>query len=315
VRRAVTALLGIAALGAAGAAPTPAEAGFSGKNGRIYFESNLHREGLQTDIYSMTPRGTKMRRVRALPDDQNEPAVSPDGSRLSFWMWDEGCCPAVWQMNRRGGALSELADSTVSASPAYGAGGERIAYVDTTGIGPGLVFTGIFTVPADGGGSPSPLIADDGQRVRSPSFSADGSRVVYEQDDGTYEQPNWNIHVADANGTNRRRVTDWPGPELSPDIHPNGRRIVFAGKRGAASPGRRIEIYDVRIDGDRVRRLTRNGLADSDPAFSPDGKRIVWTRKLGTNRDIFKMRANGSNHHPLTRERRLVLAPDWATRR
>ena len=263
----------------------------------------------------MTQRGTKVRRVRALPDDQKEPAVSPDARGLSFWMWDEGCCPAIWQMNRRGGALSELADSTTPASPAYGADGERIAYVDTTGIGPGVVYSGIFTVPADGSGSPSPLIADDEQRVRSPSFSADGSSVAYAQDDGSYGDPNWNIYIADADGTNRRQVTDWPGPELSPDIHPNGRRIVFAGSRGAEAPWRRIEVYDVRVDGDRPRRLTRNRYADRDPDFSPNGKRIVWARKLGKNPDIFKMRANGSNRHPLTRWRRLALAPDWATRR
>ena len=292
-----------------------AAASFEGKNGRIYFESNRHNQGLQTDIYSMTPRGTKIRRVHARADDQNQPAVAPNGRALAFWEWDDGQDPAVWNLNRGAGPPFELASSSSLASPAFSADGERIAYVESSGGGPPPHPTGIFTVPADGTGSPAPLIADPGQRVASPSYSSDGSKLVYSQDDGSWEDgPDWNIYIADSDGGNREQVTDWPGVEQSPDIRPNGRRIVFAGKRAAAAPASRIEIYSVRTDGTDMRRLTRNKHADKTPDYSPNGKWIVWTRKRGKNPDIFKMRAHGAKHRALTRERRLVRSPDWAVK-
>ena len=308
----VSAMLG--ALLGSGLLAAAAPASFAGKNGLIYFDSNRHNEGLQTDIYSMTPRGTQIRRVRALEEDQNQPAVAPNGRDIAFWQWNDGMNPSVWNLEAGSGPPAELASSMWSAGPAFSADGETIAYIEGTGGGPANApYTGIFTVPADGSGAPAALIEDPEGRVESPAYSDDGTKIVYTQDDGSWEDgADWNIYIADADGTDRAQVTNWPGAEQAPDIRPNGRRIVFAGKRGADAPSSNIEIYSVRTDGSDMRRLTRNRRADADPDYSPNGKRIVWTRRLGENPDIFKMRAHGAKHRPLTRERRLVQAPDWA---
>jgi Tol biopolymer transport system component len=68
---------------------------------------------------------------------------------------------------------------------------------------------------------------------------------------------------------------------------------------GAAAPGfslvfaRDGEIY-VRSVAGAVRRLTRDGASDSFPAWSPDRKRIVFSRATRGDADIYVMRANGT---------------------
>ena len=61
--------------------------------------------------------------------------------------------------------------------------------------------------------------------------------------------------------------------------------------------------------GDRVRRLTRDRVADGMPAWSPDRKRIAFVR----NGNIHVMRADGTGIRRLTRGS-INLYPAWSPR-
>jgi Tol biopolymer transport system component len=86
-------------------------------------------------------------------------------------------------------------------------------------------------------------------------------------------------------------------------------RIVFErdpdGFRGPKDP----EIYSINFKGENPKRLTDNATGDTGPAFSADGKRIVYSggRKApgSYSADLFVMDANGSDKTRVTKERQI----------
>ena len=96
---------------------------------------------------------------------------------------------------------------------------------------------------------------------------------------------------------------------------PDGRKIAFMSDRETPSnptppafPGPDFEIFVMNADGSNPTQITFNDLDDEDPAWSPNGKRIVFQRDLDPVRgqadyDILTMKADG------TRERNLTNSP------
>ncbi len=97
---------------------------------------------------------------------------------------------------------------------------------------------------------------------------------------------------------------------------PDGKTIVFTSnrhaytdrlkaserKRLAADPAFFLDLYLMGADGGDVRRLTDSEGYDGEPAFSRDGKYIVWRRFLPKQNcaEIFSMQRDGSERRQLT---------------
>jgi Tol biopolymer transport system component len=101
--------------------------------------------------------------------------------------------------------------------------------------------------------------------------------------------------VAAAPQFSLRRITEMPGPELQPDISPDGRQIVFA----SAASGN-LDIYLLRVGGGRAINLTANNTSgDQQAAFSPDGEQIAF-RSERNGGGIFVMGATGESVRRVT---------------
>src|SRR4051794_30713256 len=78
----------------------------------------------------------------------------------------------------------------------------------------------------------------------------------------------------------------------------------FSGANGkiafAASGGTDMEIYSIDPDGSNRAQLTNNSVADVNPAWSPDGKKILFESDRVEVRSIYVMDANGSNQSRVT---------------
>ena len=91
------------------------------------------------------------------------------------------------------------------------------------------------------------------------------------------------------------RLTELPGPELQPDISPDGRQILFA----SAASGN-YDVYLLRVGGARPINLTQNSPSDdAQAAFSPDGERIAF-RSEREGGGLFLMGATGESVRRLT---------------
>lgn len=137
----------------------------------------------------------------------------------------------------------------------------------------------LYSVPADGG--PATMLVYSTGGLRWPSISPDGKRIGYGTGDslGSQDGP-WRIYVADADGTDARRVEATPeddsedGPWWSPD----GTRLAIVAGDGP----HRIGI--VPVDGDAPPVLSEpiEGATSLYPVWAPDGTSLlIWRESDG----------------------------------
>ena len=64
--------------------------------------------------------------------------------------------------------------------------------------------------------------------------------------------------------------------------------------------------------GKQAKKLTRNGVHDYAPAWSPNGKKIAFTTQRDGNPEIYVMNANGANPTRLTTNTVFDQKPAWS---
>jgi TolB protein len=92
-------------------------------------------------------------------------------------------------------------------------------------------------------------------------------------------------------------------------------RIAFSTGFDGMDPSRRSQIFTVHADGSDLRRLTHVGPRHHAvaPAFSPNGKRILYSSDVSGSFQIWVMNGDGSGKTQLTRTRRLEnTVPTWS---
>jgi TolB protein len=83
------------------------------------------------------------------------------------------------------------------------------------------------------------------------------------------------IFVMNADGSNKRQITDNGAANFAPFFHPDNKRIIFASNVGDAH-GRNFDLYVISVDGTGLTRVTFNETFDGFPMFTRDGKSLVF---------------------------------------
>jgi Tol biopolymer transport system component len=145
--------------------------------------------------------------------------------------------------------------------------------------------------------------ADSGWAVWKPG----GAKLAFDSNradpDPTDTRAINDIFKMNPDGTGVVKLTDSKAFNSGAGWSPDGRRIAFESNR-ADRPGR-FEIHVMDSDGTNVRRVTTlpaYAIFDLAPRFSPDGRRIVFTRYVVDNAvsALFTVRVDGGGLKRLT---------------
>lgn len=129
------------------------------------------------------------------------------------------------------------------------------------------------------------------------TWSPDSKNIAFTQYLGGEEQ----IYIMNEDGTQTRFLTEGGSPSWSPD----GTHIVFVRRLSKQPAG---DIYVVNKDGDDLRQITTNFLANR-PVFSPNGDLIAFvSNQVGHNFGIYIVKLDGSG---MTKLMSSLVFPNW----
>ena len=142
------------------------------------------------------------------------------------------------------------------------------------------------------GGTPQRLTRSDrDEREFFPSWSRDGSQIVFV----TWSDVNLGaIHTISARGGNSRAVTGEPGTYRRPQFSPDGRTIVFEKGSGGFLTSRNWSettgIFAIPASGGTMRRITQDG---GEPQFGASNDRLFLTVFEDNARQLISVDMNG----------------------
>ena len=141
------------------------------------------------------------------------------------------------------------------------------------------------------------------------SYSPDGKLIAFASNRNAYAEPMteaekkkfetdpaymMELFIMNADGTDVRQLTDFPGYDGGPFFSPDGKKICW---RRFAENGATAEIMTMDIDGSNQKTLTKMGVLSWAPFYHPSGDYLVFTtNKHGFgNFELYLVAADGKS--------------------
>jgi Tol biopolymer transport system component len=150
-----------------------------------------------------------------------------------------------------------------------------------------------------GQATPAPI-----QATPAPILTRQQKIVFISNRDGNSE-----IYSMNADGTNQTRLTNSPAEDKSPNLSPDGSKVLFIRERNDGSYW--SDYITMNADGTDQKILTNlvpsSRWISTQLGWSPDGSKLAYCAYLGSVRKIFVINADGSNRKEIG-----DLSPDKA---
>lgn len=259
--------------------------------GLIYFSSNLDTQANQ-ELYAVGTDGAGLRRITFSDTDNTDPALSPDGTRLTY-VTLTGTNYELRVVNAVGGRPSVLVQGAEAKSnPTWSPDGQAIVYETLEDSG----FSRLWRVGVDGGES---LPLTDGTfNAQSPSWSPDGEFIVYQSDaDGEI-----GLYIMSSDGKDAQQLSDTLGTDFNPSWSPLGDLIAFYSDRDGGG------LYTIRPDGTNVRVVVPIAEVDS-ASWLADGSGLVFCTRDSAQAQVYVIALSTGNLVNMTNNAALNRCP------
>lgn len=216
--------------------------------------------------------------ISTLAGSQRWPSLSPDGRQVAFVREAAGT-PQVWVRNLGGGNPIQITTGDLPAvRPRWSPRGDGIIYSMQGG--------GIWSVAP--GGAPRRIVEHGWNAELSP----DNERLVFER--------TGQILIASADGSGMRPLSNLPlvpyYGDAWPTFSPDGKWIaVFIGEEGRFG-----DYWVIPSHGGDARRLTNDFAEGGGPAWTPDGKFLVFPSARAGSVNLWRVAVSGGVPEALT---------------
>ena len=203
------------------------------------------------DIFTADLEGNQLEQLTFEPGYDAEATVSPKGDRMVFTSMRTGDLE-LFTMNLDGSDVRQI----------------------TSDLG------------YDGGAFFSPDGTKLIWRASRPTTEADIKEYKDLLAEGLVMPTSMELYVANADGTDVRKLTDLGKANWAPFFHPSGEKIIFASNH-QTERGFPFNLFMINLDGTGLTKITNDGTFDAFPVFSNDGKHLVFAsnRNNGGTRD------------------------------
>ena len=143
------------------------------------------------------------------------------------------------------------------------------------------------------------------------AVSPDGRKVAFSSDRSGKPM----VYVMDINGKNIRKLTNAGRYNSTPSWSPDGKHLTFASLDRAKGA---FDVMRISINGMKLERLTsarkKNGrwANNEDPAYSPDGRHILFVSDRTGRKQLYLVNPDGTNERRITHDSANYEKPKWS---
>lgn len=221
---------------------------------------DLKKDKSDADVWMSPLAGGEAVRLTTSKKSDNTPRWSPDGKYLAFLSDRDGDDTEVYLLDRRGGEAWQLTEYKASVSDlAWSPDGKRLALI-VADVDPDAPKED----EKDDEKTEKPIVIDRRQ------FKRDG--------EGYLREIREHLYVFDVATKKTVKVTSGKYDDSEPVWSPDGTRIAFTSNRTEdPDANQNSDIFVVEAkEGAAPRAVTTSPGTDASPAWSPDGKEIVY---------------------------------------
>ena len=234
------------------------KATWSPDGNRIAFVSNT-KEG--SEIYMYWVLSGQIAKLSQLEMSPGNITWSPDGKLIAFTMFKSEKLPVVIKMPQKPKGANWAKPARITNRLKHEADGRGY-------LKPG--FTHIYTIPSQGG-TPEQITSGNYNHTGTLSFSPDSKSIYFSAnrvEDWEYDFRNSEVYNVDIYTKLIKVLTSQKGPDFSPKVSPNGKKIAFLGFKDNVQTHQNRVLYLMNSSGKNRTTISGN--------FDNSISNIVW---------------------------------------